>query len=153
VLKHLEIDPAMYFQTIKTCPYNELSRVQEEAMLEATLDWIRAQSGSELVNLPMSRDKVIMAETNFQVRVAALQNDRTLKDQSEVLVERFKIEDASFFQTGVEVEHFIMLRHEDNPKPAKIDEQHVQDAFTRFEEQPFDLGTWPEQKRAEWFDL
>lgn len=57
----------------------------------------------------------MIAETSFQVKIAAMHQknqSENAKDQIEVLFERFKIEDEIFFEFGIEVEHFVMLRHE-----------------------------------------
>jgi len=38
------------------------------------------------------------------------------------LIQRFKIEDDIFLAFGVEVEHFILLRHEEQKNPQENDE-------------------------------
>jgi hypothetical protein len=134
VLKHLKIHEHVYYSSVRLIPYADVSKVQEEAMLKATMDWHEKvqkvederkakESGEpykprEGITLPVSKDKVLMADVQFQVKMAALHSSaggaqKRQKDQSNLLIERFKIEDEINEHFGVEVEHFLILKKED----------------------------------------
>ena len=91
-------------------------------MLKATIDFQIKQSSGDQIKLPFTIEKAMIAETSFQVKIAAMHQQNqseNAKEQNEVLFERFKIEDEIFFEFGIEIEHFVMLRHEQMNKEGE----------------------------------
>lgn len=102
-------------------PYGELLKVQEDATLKAMLDWNQRMKefDSDSGIRPMTKAKTRMAQVEFQVKMAELQNkrertkDKSDKISNELFVERFKIEDEIFASHGVETEHLLLLKFDE----------------------------------------
>ena len=57
-----------------------------------------------------TQSKARMAEVEYQVKMAQLQNNAGKKSEADLLIERFKVEDTIFDTHGVETEHFLLLK-------------------------------------------
>lgn len=57
----------------------------------------------------MKESTARMAEVEYQVKMAQLQNSGTKRSQLDSLVERYKVEDYIFETTRVETEHLLLL--------------------------------------------
>ena len=51
-----------------------------------------------------------MAEVEYQVKMAKLQNTAQKMNQTDFLIARFKIEDTIYDSHRVETEHFLLLK-------------------------------------------
>ena len=97
------------------CPAHMLQKTQEHAILSAYSEFyeIQAMAGGGNIGIePVTEMTAKMAETDYQVKMANLQNNGRNMNETSQLVERYKIEDFIYETHRVETEHLLLLKKE-----------------------------------------
>ena len=115
MLDKLEVDHKTYIKSMQLCPAHLLAKTQEHAILRAYTDWyeINQRVGGDIGLEPVTEKVARMAEVEYQVKMAALQNAGSRnRNELDLLVERYKIEDFIYDTHRVETEHLLLLKKE-----------------------------------------
>ena len=96
------------------CPDHIIRQAHERAILKAYTDWYAlAQSDGNILGIePVKESIARMAEVEYQVKMAALQNAGVKRSEVDSLIERYKVEDYIFETHRVETEHLLLLNKE-----------------------------------------
>ena len=112
LLNSLGVEYKVFLQSMKACPNHLLVEAQERAILKAYTDWFEMhnQQGKDLGLEPVTEKTARMAQVDYEVKMADLQNSGRRRSHLEQLVERYKLEDFIFETHRVETEHLLLLK-------------------------------------------
>ena len=113
LLKDLSVKNDVYIKSMQMCPAHMLQKAQEHAILSAYSEFyeLQAKNGDGNIGIePVTENTAKMAEVDYQVKMAQLQNSGKKRSELDQLVERYKIEDYIFDTHRVETEHFLLLK-------------------------------------------
>ena len=91
---------------------------QEQAILSAYSDWVKVsnEQGRGIGLEPVTQSKAQMAQVEYEVKMANLQNSGRRRNPLDQLVERYKLEDFIYETHRVETEHLILLKKDELEK-------------------------------------
>lgn len=114
----LGVESGTFVASMKACPSELLMMAQEQAILSAYSDWVKVsnEQGRGIGLEPVTQSKAQMAQVEYEVKMANLQNSGRRRNPLDQLVERYKLEDFIYETHRVETEHLILLKKDELEK-------------------------------------